>query len=475
MFLFRVPPICAAEFQAGSESKQCSSLSTLGSFVVMLMRAVCSPTGLDLDNNFEPTNSLLGRRTKSQHNKQTMSSPEQPLDFLRIGRELEESEQPKPRAKWWLAGLIFVCIGVGAGLYIRFSAVEVLTYTVRSIEPRGPRVALHASGYVTARREATVSSKITGRVVEVKIEEGQHVKQGDELARLDDSNIIRNLKLAEAQLAAATAAVAEAEVWVDNAEREYQRIKALATDNVASVSVLDRAHAEFKARQAQLETLRAQVEVAKREVDVWQQQLEDTVIRAPFSGIVTSKNAQPGEMISPISAGGGFTRTGICTIVDMESLEIEVDVSESYINRVRPGQAADATLDAYPDWRIPAKVIAIIPTADKQKATVKVRLGFEQLDPRILPQMGVKVAFRDESKDNPNHSLTFPKSALMRENGSDAVFVVTNNRARLRKIVLGPSRDDTVTAISGLAEGEKIVIQSARPLRDGVRVRERKP
>ncbi|MCX8107637.1 MAG: efflux RND transporter periplasmic adaptor subunit [Verrucomicrobiae bacterium] len=404
-----------------------------------------------------------------------MPSPERPLDSLRIDRAGVEPEEPTRPSRWLIIVGLVVTAGACVTAYSKLSSVEVTTYTIRNVEPRGPRAALHASGYVTARREATVSSKITGRVVEVKIEEGQRVEQGQELARLDDSNIIKSLRLAEAQLQAALAAAAEAEVWTKNAELEYHRVKALADDRIASPSNLDRAEAEYRARLAQLETLRAQVEVAKREVAVWQQQLEDTVIRAPFAGIVTSKNAQPGEMISPISAGGGFTRTGICTIVDMESLEIEVDVSESYINRVHPGQSVEATLDAYPDWRIPAKVIAIIPTADKQKSTVKVRIGFEHLDPRILPQMAVKVAFRENPKEARHQSISIPKVALLKPNGSNAVFVVTNKQARLRHIVVGEAREDTITVTSGLSDGEKVVVESRRPLRDGVRVRERKP
>lgn len=403
-----------------------------------------------------------------------MSPPERPLDSLRIDRDIDELEPPRRGKALLTAVLIVSVMAIGGALYWRYSAVEVVTYPVRRIEQGGSRVALHASGYVTARREATVSSKITARVVEVKIEEGQSVQEGDVLARLDDSNITKSLRLAEAQLAAATAATAEAEVWAENAEREYRRIKSLAADRVASQSDLDRAEAEHRARQALLDRSRTEVEVARREVAVWQQQLEDTIIRAPFTGIVTIKNAQPGEMISPISAGGGFTRTGICTIVDMNSLEIEVDVNESYINRVRPGQSVEAILDAYPDWRIPAKVIAIIPTADKQKATVKVRVGFEKLDSRILPQMAVKVAFREDGTAAQSALVAFPKSAIQKQNGIQSVFVATNGLARLRQIAPGPNRGDDATAVSGLVEGEKVVIQSQRPLRDKTRIRERK-
>src|SRR5439155_12992154 len=184
-------------------------------------------------------------------------------------------------------------------------------------------------------------------------------------------------------------------------------------NKIATQADLDHAEASALSLKAKLEQQRADITVAERQVASWQQQLEDTIIRAPFAGIATSKNAQPGEMISPISAGGGFTRTGICTIVDMSSLEIEIDVNESYINRVQPAQPVEATLDAYPDWKIPCKVIAIIPTADRQKSTVKVRVGFDQLDPRILPEMGVKVAFRETSgAGGADHTVVIPKNAV---------------------------------------------------------------
>ena len=198
--------------------------------------------------------------------------------------------------------------------------------------------------------------------------------------------------------------------------------------------------------------------VAERQVAYWEQQLDDTIIRAPFSGIVTSKNAQPGEMISPISAGGGFTRTGICTIVDMESLEIEIDVNESYINRVGAGQAVEATLDAYPEWKIPCKVIAIIPTADRQKSTVKVRVGFDKLDPRILPEMSVKVAFREAGGSGPvaGRTVIVPKAAVQQQDGRDVVLVVQSGRAERRAVTVSKTRLDEVVISAGVAAGERV-------------------
>jgi RND family efflux transporter MFP subunit len=217
-----------------------------------------------------------------------------------------------------------------------------------------------------------------------------------------------------------------------------------------------------------------EVTVAQRQVELWQQQMEDMVIRAPFDGIVTSKDAQPGEMVSPVSAGGGFTRTGICTIVDMNSLEIEIDVNESYINRVEPGQPVEATLDAYPDWKTPCKVIAIIPTADRQKSTVKVRVGFDKLDPRILPEMAVKVAFRDTGAVAAGRSVIVPKSVVQNQNGHDVIFVVANHRAERRAVTVGSEQKDEVVLLGGVSGGERVIVDAPPGLADGVVVRETK-
>jgi RND family efflux transporter MFP subunit len=218
--------------------------------------------------------------------------------------------------------------------------------------------------------------------------------------------------------------------------------------------------------------------VAERSVAVWEQQLDDTVIRAPFAGIVTSKDAQPGEMISPISAGGGFTRTGICTVVDMLSLEIEIDVNEAYINRVEPGQPVEATLDAYPDWKVPCRVIAIIPTADRQKSTVKVRIGFDKLDPRILPEMSVKVAFRETAETAGAaavRAVVVPRAAVRQEGGRDIVIVSARGRAEHRPVTVSGATDEETTLSAGLAEGERVVVDGPKEIADGALLKETSP
>jgi len=339
---------------------------------------------------------------------------------------------------------------------------------------RGAPAVLNASGYVTARRRATVSSKMTGKVVEVLVEEGMAVKAGQVLARLDDTTLRRYVELAEAELAASRLAAAETEVRLKEARQTLDRARALVRDGISGQADLDRAEAEVDALTARLELTREQVTVAGRLAALRQADLDDTVIRAPFSGVALSKDAQPGEMVSPVSAGGGFTRTGISTIVDMSSLEIEVDVNESFINRVSPGQRVEATLDAYPDWRIPGHVITIVPTADRQRATVLVRIGFEQLDPRILPDMGVKVAFMgapvpaDASPARPR--LTAPRAAIRTDQGQSVVFVVVEDRVERRAVRVGEARGDQVEIVSGLAAGERVVVEGPPELADRSRV-----
>ncbi|HET6407304.1 MAG TPA: efflux RND transporter periplasmic adaptor subunit, partial [Chthoniobacteraceae bacterium] len=339
----------------------------------------------------------------------------------------------------------------------------------------GPRTLLNASGYVTARRAATVSSKVTGKVMEVNVEEGKLVEVNQVLAKLDSSNVEASLRLAEAQLESAQKAVEETRPNLDFAQRELKRFAELAATKVVSDSDLRRAEMEARALSGRLIRQTAEIAIAEREVAQWKQQFDDTIILAPFAGVVTSKNAQPGEMISPMSVGG-FTRTGICTIVDMSSLEIEVDVNESFINRVQPGQPVEAVLDAYPDWRIPAKVIAIIPTADRQKATVKVRVGFDRLDPRILPEMGVKVAFHSNenvSTKSKLTSITIPKSAVQRANDRDVVWVVRDGHVERRAITIEQSTGDTCTVSAGLNNGERIVINAPAEIAEGTRVTEK--
>ncbi len=313
------------------------------------------------------------------------------LNQLRIDRSAA-AVTPRARRWPWLAGLALLAVGLGWWLWPRPAPAPAAVTAPVSV-PAGPRSILDASGYVVARRQATVASKITGKLVELDIEEGDHVAAGQVIARLDDSNVRAAVDQAAAQLEYAKSSLAETRVNLANAQREYERQNSLIANHFVTQAAVDNARTAFEALQAQLATQTSNIQVAARTLDIATRNRDDTVVRAPFAGIVTVKAAQPGEIVSPISAGGGFTRTGIGTIVDMDSLEIQVDVNENFIHRVEAGQAVTAKLNAYPDWQIPAHVIAVIPTADRSKGTVSVRIALDQKDPRILPEMGVRVAF----------------------------------------------------------------------------------
>ena len=379
----------------------------------------------------------------------------------------------------WVFALAVTLVILGAMIWWHSvsNAAAVTTAVARDAAGGGnsERIVLNASGYVTARREATVSSKVTGKVTEVLIEEGMKVKAGQIVARLDDSNVKASLDVAAAQLASAQAALAETEAQLKTADQEFQRTTDLARQHIASQSDLDQAESNAKSLQAHLAQQKLEVVVAERQVAMWQQQMDDMIIRAPFDGVITTKNAQPGEMISPVSAGGGYPRTGIGTIVDMASLEIEIDVNESYIHRVEPGQPVEATLDAYPDWKIPCKVIAIIPTADRQKSTVKVRVGFDRLDPRILPDMSVKVAFRDQGGAPAGRTVLVPKNSVLNRDGHDVVFIVRDGHAERRAVTVSDTQNEDSALSAGVAAGEKVVVDAPADLKDGMAVKEKKP
>ena len=383
------------------------------------------------------------------------------------------------RTRRWIRWMILVvALGAlgGAGwswaTRERPVAVEVVTVAERSAGVQA--AVLNATGYVTARRRATVSSKITGKVVEVNVEEGMAVREGQILARLDDAAPRAALALAEAQVIAAQQAVREMEVRLAEARLTLGRQKRLVEDGLSTQADLDQARAEVASLEARIEANRTQVAVAERQVEVQRTELDNTVIRAPFGGIAISKDAQPGEMVSPVSAGGGFTRTGISTIVDMSSLEIEVDVNESYINRVREQQHVTAVLDAYPDWPIPARVITTVPAADRQTATVLVRIAFEALDARILPDMGVQVTFLREDDEAalevPGPVPLVPQAAVRLAEGQSFVFVLVGEVVERRAITTGGLDGDRLEVVAGLRPGELVVVSPPEALADGMLV-----
>lgn len=405
-----------------------------------------------------------------------MASSEKPtLDALRIDRSAVEEKSGRGRV--WLGLLLVVLVVVGVGVWFsrpRPAKVKAVAAETRAGGPAAAGAVLNASGYVTARRQATVSSKITGKVMDVLVEEGMEITEGQVLAHLDDSTVGKELALAEARLLSQRRSLTETEVRLREAKVNQQRMRRLLEQGISTQSQVDTADAETDSLAARLDVGRQEVAVAERQVALGRQAVDDTVIRAPFSGVAVSKDAQPGEMISPVSAGGGFTRTGICTLVDMKSLEIEVDVNESYIHRVKPGQKALATLDAYPDWQIPSTVIMPVPTADRQKATVRVRLSFDQLDPRILPDMGVKVAFLGDEEPGAQvarkTAVVLPLAAVRKDGDKDVVFVIQGDHVERRAIGLAPGQGDEAVVTSGLAAGEKVVIEGPADLKDGALV-----
>ena len=373
--------------------------------------------------------------------------------------------------------VLIVLAGAGAWYWttvLEAAPVKVAPVTAKAGGSSAAGAVLNASGYVVARRRATVSSKVTGKVMDVLIEEGHPVKAGQILAHLDDSQARAALNLAEAQLAASKKSMAEDEAKLAQEELTLKRRQALLKEKVVGQAEVDDAQSVVDSTKARIEFSRQQIAVSERQVELQRTNLNDMVVRAPFNGVVISKDAQPGEMISPVSAGGGFTRTGIGTIVDMASLEIEVDVNETYINRVTPNQKVEAVLDAYPDWRIPAHVITTIPSADRQKATVKVRIAFDELDPRILPDMGVKVSFLKETPAGQAAAaprVVVPKTAIRTAEGRSIVFVLKDDRVERRAVSVGLDNGDQVELVSGVTAGERVVVDGPPTLKDGDKVR----
>ncbi|HTG35685.1 MAG TPA: efflux RND transporter periplasmic adaptor subunit [Thermoanaerobaculia bacterium] len=405
-----------------------------------------------------------------------MASEKPSLEGLRIDRSAIGEE--KGRGRLWIALAVIAVLALAAwGWLARPRAVEVRAAAAeaRAGGSAAAGAVLNASGYVTARRQATVSSKITGKVVDVLVEEGMEIREGQVLAHLDDATLRKQVALAESQLASQRRSLAETQVRLRQAKLSQERMRRLREQGISTQADLETADADVDALAARLDLARQDTLVSERQLALRRQDLDDTVIRAPFAGVAVSKDAQPGEMISPVSAGGGFTRTGICTLVDMKSLEIEVDVNESYIHRVAPGQKAVATLDAYPEWQIPARVIMPVPTADRQKATVRVRLGFEQLDPRILPDMGVKVAFLGEEKSAGAAAakpvVVIPRAALRKDGDRDVVFVIQpGDHVERRAISVAAGTGDEAVVTSGLAAGERVVIEGPADLKDGASI-----
>jgi RND family efflux transporter MFP subunit len=395
------------------------------------------------------------------------------LGSLRISEGQRKNSKTGKRLGLAAFGLLFIAAIAVVAFAFRNQKPEVEVATAQK-PATGPAGVLNASGYVTPRRRATIAAKITGRVTGVFFDEGTPVHAGQLLATLDDSDVKRALDAAQADRDAAQAAIADYEVQLRNAEILLRRAEALQQAGVQTQEALDNARTAADSLRAKIALARQQVNASEARIRAAQQAVDNCTIRAPFAGIVVSKDAQVGEMVSPISAGGGFTRTGIATIVDMNSNEIEVDVNEAYIARVAPGQSVTAVLDAYPDWQIPSKVRTVIPTADRQKATVKVRISFLKLDPRILPDMGIKVTFLEEApakkkdaKDTVAPVALIPQGALRDAGGKKIVFLVVGDHIERRAVTPGSTRGNDAEIMAGLAAGDTVVVKGPVNLKDG--------
>lgn len=400
----------------------------------------------------------------------TITPPKYDLGGLKIDDRHRTQGKTGKRLGMFAAilGILILLGGLLAALRSRKPLVEVAS--ARAAGDARAEALLNASGYVTPRRRATVAAKVTGQVKEIYAEEGLRVKAGQVLAVLDCSQPDAALASAKTDRDATAAALADLQVQLSYAERELQRAEGLRSAGVNSQEALDNARTTRDSLRSKIVLTKEQTRAAEAKIGVSEQDVINCTVRSPYDGIVVSKDAQRGEIVSPISAGGGFTRTGIATVVDMQSIETEVDVNESFISRVRPGQKVIATLDAYPDWQIPSSVRTVIPTADRQKATVKVRISFDKLDPRILPDMGVKVAFLSDQPASAKKSdarALIPKTSVHTEEGKTLVFLVHDGKLERRAVSLGADHGSDVEVMAGVTPGDMLVVKGADALHDG--------
>jgi RND family efflux transporter MFP subunit len=407
------------------------------------------------------------------------NAPIHDLGSLRIhDRERKSSKMGKGLGIFF--GLLIILGGIAAAVYALVQSKPVVQVAMgrKSVGPAAREALLNATGYVTPRQRATIAAKITGRVTGVFFDEGTHVHNGQLLATLDDADARRAMETAKADHDSAQAAIQDYEVQLKNAQILLHRTEELQKAGVQPQEQLDNARTAADSLGAKIALAKAQANGAEARIRESQQAVDNCTIRAPFDGIVVSKDAQVGEMVSPISAGGGFTRTGIATIVDMNSNEIEVDVNEAYITRVKPGQQVTAILDAYPDWEIPSRVRTIIPSADRQKATVKVRISFLKLDPRILPDMGIKVTFLGDEASSKDESsscgILIPQSAVHDEGGKKVVFLVRGDKAERRAVTLAGNRGTDAEVIAGLTADDAVIVNGPTDLHDGLSVQVKK-
>ena len=407
-----------------------------------------------------------------------MNSSSDLLKSLKIDR----SAPPPPtshKGLWIGLGVAAVVVLGAGGAWLalgRDKGVEVQVADVVAIGNGAAASAsvLDATGYVVARRMATVSAKVPGKVREVLIEEGQRVEPGQVIATLDPIDAEQQRTLSASQLQAARSQAAGVQAQLKEAEANAARLGALVGQKLVSRAQYEQAIAQRDSLRAQLATAQRNAQVAADGLRISAQGVDNTIVRAPFAGVVIAKAAQPGEIVSPMAAGGGFTRTGIGTIVDMDSLEVEVEVGEAFIGRVKPGMPTETVLNAYQDWKIPGKVIAIIPAADRGKATVKVRVGIDAKDARIVPDMGARVSFLEEAKPvqaDVKPGVLVPAAAIVERDGKDVAFAIDGEAVQQRTLKLGRTLGDDREVLEGLNGGDAVVLDPPERLADGSRVR----
>jgi RND family efflux transporter MFP subunit len=386
------------------------------------------------------------------------------LSALRIDRQKESEESGKSkRTTWLVSAVVILAIILAAYFTLRNAltqAVEVSLTTVALSSPSQSNAVLTASGYVVAQRKASVASKATGRLVYLGVVEGDKVKKDQLIARLEDSDMIAALEQAKANLTMNQADLI-------SAERALKRQQSLLEKGLST-------QADYDAADALYRRVLASIDVAKAMVTGQEVAVENTRVRAPFDGTVLSKSADVGEMVVPMAASVG-SKSAVVTIADMSSLQVEADVSESNIERVSSNQPCEISLDAYPDRRYPGSVAKIVPTADRAKATVLVKVAFESYDSRVLPEMSAKVLFLSKPTDaasmNATPILTVSSSAVVAWNGQQVAYAVKDDKALRIPVTTGKNFGSLVEITSGLSAGQKIIEKVDENISDGIKVR----
>ncbi len=398
------------------------------------------------------------------------------LSKLRIksDQKWNQEAQLKKRLLWGCLLGLFLLLSMSILLWsgILQKAVEVHTVKITRTFPSKALTILNASGYVVAQRKAAVSSKATGRLEKLHVEEGKKVKQGDIIAQLENRDLKATLDEAKANIRVSTANLKNAVAELDDATLNYNRQSSLKQSGSVSIQAVDSAEARYKKALAAETSAKFSVEKSEASVKVAEVNLEQSYILAPFDGVVLTKSAEEGEVVAPMGASLN-AKASVVSMADMRSLMVEVDVSESSLEKVKLGGPAEIRLDAFPNDRFSGRVHMIVPTADRSKATVLTKVKFDKLDEKVLPEMSSKVAFLSrplsETEDAP--FLGVPLSAVRRESGEDIVFQILNDVARKTSVKLGRQWNDTAEILSGLKEGDIVISRLSDQISDGSRVR----